>query len=374
MRKLVSIREISAKYPIEGADLIELVQVDGWQCIAKKGEFEVGSLCVYFEIDSFLPLEERYAFLKKTSKFDGKEGYRIRSMKMRGVISQGLALPLSMFDNIDQNCAVGDDITSQLDVVKYDNAQSNFDKKKGLKAGKPAGKFPSFLRKTDQERIQNLTSYFESLREEEFEETLKLDGSSLTAFHVSEPLPWYKKLANLVGFDYTPARFGVCSRNLEISPSDNYIKTFQNGDKSSTYSQSDFWKAALKYDLPNVLPLGYALQGELIGPKIQSNHEKVDSLEFYVFDIYNIEEERYLTPAERDYMMSDSLQNVPHVPVVNKAIKIFEKYDLQGLLSRVEGQSMNPGTISEGRVYKSLTNPNITFKAISNKYLLKAEK
>jgi len=374
MRKLVSIREISAKYPIEGADLIELVQVDGWQCIAKKGEFEVGTPCVYFEIDSFLPLEERYAFLKKTSKFDGKEGYRIRSMKMRGVISQGLALPLSMFNNIDQDYSVGDDITSQLGVIKYDNAQSKFDQKKGLKSGQPAGKFPSFLRKTDQERIQNLISYFDSLKEEEFEETLKLDGSSLTAFHIPEPLPWYKKLANLIGFNYTHTRFGVCSRNLEIKPSDDYVKTFQNGNKSSTYAQSDFWKAALKYNLPNVLPVGYALQGELIGPKIQSNHEKVDSLEFYVFDIYNIEEERYLTPTERDYMMSGVLQNVPHVPVVNKSIKIFEKYDLQGLLSRVEGQSMNPGTISEGRVYKSVTNPNITFKAISNKYLLKAEK
>jgi len=354
MRKLVTIRKISAKYQIEGADLIELVQVDGWQCIAKKGEFEVNDLCVYFEIDSFLPLEEKYSFLKKTTKFEGRDGYRIRSMKMRGVISQGLALPLSFgfkYDHINDPWTLDKEVTEVLGVVKYDNAQSNYDQKVGNSSDR-SNKFPSFIPKTDQERVQNLTSYFTSMKGHAFEESLKLDGSSMTCYKVKDP-KWYDKLL----FWLEPStKFGVCSRNLEVE------------------MESAFGKAAIKYNIEKQLPVGYAVQGELVAPKIQTNHEKVSEAEFYVFDIYNITEQRYLTPTERYKMMDTTLSGLLHTPIVEKSIKVFDVYDLQSLLKRVEGQSMNPGTISEGRVYKSLTNPNTTFKAISNKYLLKSEK
>ena len=127
------------------------------------------------------------------------------------------------------------------------------------------------------------------------------------------------------------------------------------------------------YDVEKYLPVGYAIQGELIGPRIQANHEKVESLDFFIFDVYNITEQRYLTPLERSDFCLDQLRHMKHAPVLQTMIRIFEVCpDIKSLLARVQGQSMNPGTISEGRVYKSLDGTK-SFKCINNDYLLKCE-
>ena len=364
-RKLVTIQQITAITDIPGADLIALATVQGWQVIVKKTEFSVGDACLFFEIDSFLPLEPRYEFLKKTTKFDGKEGYRIKSMKMRSCLSQGLALPLSMFPEIT-NPKVDFDYSEKLGVIKYDNEIQTYQGKPGLKAGKPRGNFPSFIPKTDQPRIQNLTAYFSTLVDEEFEETLKLDGSSMTCYKIRHTPTLWEKVKSIFGVKYKPYHFGVCSRNLELKPTADNVLIFNNQGKESIYDQSDFWTAAYKYRFEDRLPEGYAIQGELIGPKIQANQEKVKELEFYCFDVYNIHTGKYLLPLERREFCA--LHNIPHVPVVSINAKPLQ-LGLEGLLKHVEGESMNPGTVSEGRVYKHVTKP-ITFKAISNKYLL----
>ena len=127
------------------------------------------------------------------------------------------------------------------------------------------------------------------------------------------------------------------------------------------------------YDVEKYLPVGYAIQGELIGPRIQANHEKVESLDFFIFDVYNITEQRYLTPPERSDFCFDQLRHMKHTPVLQTMIRIFEVCpDIKSLLARVQGQSMNPGTISEGRVYKSLDGTK-SFKCINNDFLLKCE-
>jgi RNA ligase (TIGR02306 family) len=376
MRKLATIRKIKSLHPIPKKDRIVKAIVDGWSVIVKKDEFTEDSLCVFFEIDSFLPAVEPFTFLPKPTTYKGNEGYRLKTMKMSGVISQGLALPLHMFEsrrewNDSSPYSEGDDVTELLGVIKYDVAevaQTTFT------PGKAKGKFPSFIPKTDQERVQNLTHYFDVYKDHEFEETLKLDGSSMTCYCIPKSPTLWDRVKSWFGIPFKDYHFGVCSHNLEIKPDANYETTFDNGGKSSTYKQSDFWKAAIKYDIERALPVGYAIQGELIGPKIQSNHEKVHDLEYHIFDIFNITEGRYLTPSERAHMMSGSLQRIPHTPVVSPSVKIFSECpDLDSLLKRVEGQSINPGTISEGRVYKSTTVPHLTFKVISNKYLLKCE-
>lgn len=364
-RKLVTIQQITAITDIPGADLIALATIQGWQVIVKKTEFSVGDACLFFEIDSFLPLEPRYEFLKKTTKFDGKEGYRLRTMKMRGVLSQGLALPLSMFPELT-NPKVDFDYSEKLGVIKYDNEIQTYQGKPGLKAGKARGNFPSFIPKTDQPRIQNLTTYFSALVNEEFEETLKLDGSSMTCYKIGHTPTLWEKVKSIFGIKYKPYHFGVCSRNLELKPTADQVHIFNNQGKESIYDQSDFWTAAYKYRFEDKLPEGYAIQGELIGPKIQANQEKVKELEFYCFDVYNIHTGKYLLPLERREFCA--LHNIPHVPVVSINAKPLQ-LGLEGLLKHVEGESMNPGTVSEGRVYKHVTKP-ITFKAISNKYLL----
>jgi len=150
MRKLATLQKIAEIRPIEGADNIEVVVVGGWQCVAKKGEFSVGSPCVYLEVDSVLPMESRYEFLKKSSyvKKDWIEGYRLKTVRLRQQLSQGLALPLSLFSTSEVNleCPSGTDLTEILGVKLWDPPVP------AKIAGQAKGNFPNFIRKTDQER------------------------------------------------------------------------------------------------------------------------------------------------------------------------------------------------------------------------------
>lgn len=101
-RKLASIRRISDIQPIEGADMIELAIVDGWKVVvAKNVGHKVGDMVVYCEIDSFLPIREEFEFLRKSSfkKMGDQEGFRLRTSKLRGQISNGLILPLSVLES-----------------------------------------------------------------------------------------------------------------------------------------------------------------------------------------------------------------------------------------------------------------------------------
>ena len=121
-RKLASIRKVREIKPIEGADAIELAIVDGWQCVAKKGEFKVNDLCVYFEIDSFLPIKDEFEFLRKSSykKMGEAEGFRLKTIKLRGELSQGLIIPISNFNEDIQKMEEGTDLTDILEVQKYE--------------------------------------------------------------------------------------------------------------------------------------------------------------------------------------------------------------------------------------------------------------
>ena len=371
-RKLVTIRRVHRIDSIPNADNIEVATVSGWQVVSKKGELQVDSLCCFFEIDSFLPEDPRYEFLKDLKNHQGRKGYRLRTIRLRGQVSQGLALPLCMFPEITNPIEL-DEVTDLLNVIKYDNSIAQLDNKPGLKTSPTAGKFPHFIPKTDQERIQNLSDWFTRYSDVEWEETLKLDGSSCTMYNIEKQPSLWQRIRGLFGLRVVSNHFGVCSRNLEIKRSDNYVKTFTNSDKESTYQSSDFWRMAHLYNVERHLPIGYAIQGELIGPRIQANHEKVESLDFFIFDVYDILNSRYLTPLERSDFVATYLPSMKHVPVLNPSIRIFEACpDIKSLLARVQGQSMNPGTISEGRVYKSLDGTK-SFKCINNDFLLKCE-
>jgi RNA ligase (TIGR02306 family) len=354
-RKLVSIKKIRKLMPIKGADFIELAMIDDWTCIVKKSEFKEGDSAVYFEIDSLLPEEPRYEFLSSSKKdYFGVPKYRIKTMKMKGVLSQGLALPLDLFPELDEHnegC-----VASIIKVEKYDPEVAT-DNSKGPKAGNSQGKFPSFIPKTDQERIQNLPHYYEMYEDHLWEETLKLDGSSLTIYKVNKALSTWDRVKRFFGATVNEYHVGVCSRNLELKPEHN---------------QSDLWKVILEINLDKRLPIGYAIQGEMIGPKIQSNHEKVSQNQFCIFDIYDIKESCYLLPGERhSFLQLYKLEDIHHV-MVSSYVRIFSKCkNLDDLQKRVTGESFMPGTVSEGRVYKSCTIPGLSFKCISNEYLLK---
>ena len=330
MRKLVTLKEVTAITAIANADNIELLTIDNsWRVIAKRGEFVVGDLTVYHEIDSLLPVDNpAYAFLIK-----GDTPYRLRTIKLRGCLSQGLALPLSMFS--DYNLTV-DDIAAALGVTKYEPPFNA-----GL-AGNAKGSFPSFIPKTDQERAQNLVDViFTDRITELYEITIKLDGSSMTAYHNNGSI-------------------GVCSRNLELKLEDNPNNAFV-----SMFASSGLQTALTAYG-KNI-----AVQGELIGSNIQGNREQLLGHEFYIYDIYDIDNQRYLRPYERLDVLNELRNlgyNQHHVPILG-LLKALPCDNLDGLLLYADGESLH-NSVREGLVYKS-HDSQFRFKTISNKFLLR---
>lgn len=362
VRKLASVRRIESIDPIEGADNIVCATVDGWKLVTQKSNnFNPGDLVVYFEIDSFLPAIEKFEFLRKSCLrvMDNVEGFRIKTIKLRGQISQGLILPLKeiyqgdhrFFRAIDHT---GDDLwMTRLNDEWVSAEQEGFDLTEllGVKkweapihpslAGKARGNFPEFIRKTDQERVQNVYKYFRRHKDvTQYEVSLKLDGSSTTIYCKS-------------GY------VGVCSRNLDLTETDD----------------NAFWKVSRSTKLVEALESygkNIAIQGELMGPGVQGNREGLKNLELYVFDVYDIDAMEYVDSTTKRYILDDlyrlgaAFKNVPIVDYVS--LDRFE--NVQDFLNYAERPSINH-PIAEGVVFKNMDGQRHSFKVISNKFLLK---
>ena len=341
MRKLATIRKIDALRAIPDADAIECAVVGGWTAVVKKGEFQAGDLAVYCEIDSWIP-HELAPFLSKGKEpkvFDGIAGERLRTMKLRGQLSQGLLLPFAIMKPFfaDMLFTEGVDVSDFLGIVKYEAPIP------AQLAGEVKGMFPGWIQKTDQERVQNLTEEFDHWLKEQhvWEVTEKLDGSSMTVY-------------------LRDGEFGVCSRNLELKPSET----------------NSLWKVAIRNDLELKLRRAnrnLALQGELIGEGIQGNPYKQKAQEFFLFDIYDIDASKYLTPAERNAFVEE--HDIKHVPVLAFGAELWDTLginSIDGILKFAEGKSVMGmiGCEREGLVFKSKA-MQCSFKAISNKFLLK---
>jgi len=330
-RKLASIRRISEIQEIPGADLIELALVDGWKVVvAKEVGHKVGDLVVYCEIDSFLPIREEFEFLRKSSykKMGDQEGFRLKTIKLRGQVSQGLILPMSVFALYPSNPTEGDDVTEALDIVKYEPPIP------AELAGKVKGLFPSFIRKTDEERIQNLASEYEEMKKHTYYVTEKLDGSSAT-FYINN------------------GEFGVCSRNLEL------LETEGN----------TFWKVARELDLENKLKeygINLSVQGELIGEGIQGNPYKIKGQTVRFFNLFDIDLQVYHSLSVFKETMK--VLGLETVPVLETHFHLPETID--ELLKMADSKSvLNSNFDREGIVIRSLDR-KISFKVISNKFLL----
>lgn len=375
MRKLASIQKIAELYPIEGADLIEVARVNDWKLVVKKGEFKVGDYCAYFEIDSLLPMTPAFEFLasRGTSKSeleDGSivEGYRLKTIKLRKQVSQGLALPWKTFyENLLgwNDIYEGLDVTELLGVHKYEKPMP------AQLAGMARGNFPSFIRKTDQERCQNIRreiweAYTADAR---FEVTYKLDGSSMTAFVIDDVL------AESLG---TEPRFGVCSRNLELKETEG--NAFWSVARSEDLEAKirlfiAFTRSQGANEFPNRDWSGLVIQGELLAPNIQSNFEGVTKPEFHVYSMFDIENQYHLSPLVA--RMIAEQYGLRYVPVLHKHTTLRDLFPdatidtiIPLLLEYAEGDSGLNGKYREGIVFKR-TDGLFSFKAISNRYLLK---
>jgi RNA ligase (TIGR02306 family) len=390
MRKLASIQRIEEVRDIEGADAIQAYRVLGWWVVDKKGTHNVGDLVVYLEIDSWVP-HELAPFLSKgrePREYNGVKGERLRTIKLRGQVSQGLLLKTSELKFAIETKSIGPDSSAVLRVENLDHEGADLTELLGIQKweapipaqlqGQAAGTFPtSLIPKTDQERIQNCFGEIQKrakrfatqkiwnaetqtleehpvevpadFKEPTYEVTMKLDGSSCTIFR------WEGELR-------------VCSRNLELKIND------ENKDNT-------FVAMALKY--ADSIPDGYAFQGEVMGPGIQGNREGFTEHKFFVFDIFDIQKHEYLTPFDRRELLQDlrvisatagshhhepSFDVPEDVPVLGTDWKAPES--VEAGLALAEGPSINH-KIREGLVWKCNEDPSFSFKTISNTFLLK---
>ena len=332
MRQLASIRTISDIQPIPNADAIEVATVDGWEVVIKKGEYSVGDQALYLEIDSWVP-KDIAPFLFKGRSHKGIEGERLRTVKLRGQISQGLLLPLEVIpEDADM-----ENLAESLGIIKWERELH-----KSL-AGMAKGNFPSFLKKTDQERVQNVKKYLPDWQDDVWEVTMKLDGSSMTVYH-------------------NDGVSGVCSRNLDL-------KLEQEGNAFVDFVKSgllDAWESYCSESGRNL-----AVQGELMGGKIQGNREEFHDYKFFVFDVWDIDGQRYLNHWERRSVLNGvgDIDHVDHAPVLTvDTLQKLELTDVQSILAYAEGKSINH-PVREGVVFKNMKGES--FKAISQKFLLK---
>ena len=349
MRKLATRRVVSDVRPIEGADNIELCIIDGWQVVTKKGNFQPQDECIYFEIDAAFKADSLVgrsldpARLGRVHTDDGQQfqGFRIRTIKLRGQISQGYILPLNYFDGITLDMRA-EDLSTQLEVHKFEKPVLADNGNMPVR-----GAFPGHLQKTDQERIQNLIAQVYQIyldNQLHFEVSYKLDGTSMTV-----------------------SRYGqeehVCSRNL------SYVLE----QPVDTAPMLRIGKEILGKVAGN-----FTVQGELIGPGIQGNFEKMAQATFCMFSLFDPKAYRYLSPQQsRDFAATHGIM---HVPVLHESVTLQQLFGtgldqdslLKALLAYADGPSGLKGAYREGLVYKA-EQTDFSFKTISNRYLLKQE-
>lgn len=337
-RKLATIRKVSEIKQHTNADALELAIIDGWQVVVKKGDFTRGTLVVYFEIDSWIPTELA-PFLskgKEPREFEGVKGERLRSIKLRGELSQGLVLPLYIaliaVGNPFRAFNVDEDVTEALNIKKWERPIS------AQLQGQAKGYFPSFLRKTDQERIQNVFNKLTPEQiEDKYEVTLKVDGSSMTAY-------------------YYNGEVGVCSRNLELKI---------NEDNAGNSFVKKFIELGLEDNLKS-FGRNIAIQGELYGVGINGNWENLSDIRFMVFDVFDIDTQSYFSPVARRVVTS--VMGLDHVPVLSHTT-LKDLTSISDYLNMADIKSIN-NPVAEGVVLKSMSNPDFSFKVINNKFLL----
>ena len=327
MRQLATLQLIDEINPIPDADAIEVATVNGWKVVVKKNEFKAGDKIVFLEIDSWVP-HTLAPFLSKNEprEYQGVKGEKLRTVKLRGQISQGLILPTSVLPDADLE--IGSNVTETLGITKWEAPVS------AQLTGMSLGSFPSFLIKTDEERVQNLKKYWHFFVGLTFNVHEKLDGSSCTV---------YRK----------DGEFGVCSRNLDLKQTEN----------------NSFWRVALENKLDELLPDNLCIQGELVGPGIQKNIYSLPNLRLYVFNVFDIVAYKYLE-VDKAKEIAEGL-GLTWVPFHSKHT-ITEDDTIESLLAMAEGGSaLNPKTEREGLVWRFDGEERISFKTISNKFLLK---
>jgi hypothetical protein len=375
LRHLAYIEAIKSLKPIPGADNIECATILGFECVVKKGDFSVGDLCVYVEIDSILPEWAPFEFLRSRK-------FRVKTIKLRGQISQGLAFPIFLLKEVDfsidlKKLSVGTDLTETLKIVKYDpealldddidttesNVKKSWLEKKysyykwkllGVKPIKK-GSFPNDVPKTDETRVQKMGGLLEEMAGAPVYISEKCEGTSAT-FVYRTTGNW---LAKLFGQDGV---FQVCSRNRII----------YNSQKSDEMVAHHLCTVATKYNIAaglKKLGRNIALQAECIGPKIQGNIYRIPELELRLFSVFDIDKQVYVGYSE--LMEVATALNIPTVPIVDDNATLVNSIPYYVTLSK--GKSLNNQKIEREGIVIRAKDSCFSFKSINPEYLLKQE-
>lgn len=407
-RELAYIVEVKNITPMN-ADRLECAHIGGWHCVVGKGEFKVGDLAVYFEVDSKLPEVAPF----NEMEFLKSKHYKVKTQKIRGEYSQGLLVPVSAFGweaypaaNIDEPCVKDEEgkyhyldteeifLTKKLGVtyaVSEDNQRKApsgdkykamtqrkpdlfkkkwarwmmkrewgrkvmfalFGKKKDYK-GWPVGKFPG-VSKTDQERCENMTWVLND--KTPFIRTQKCDGSSGTYILARKPFGRYE--------------FYVCSRNVRM----------YRQDQECFYDQNYYWEVAKKYDIEakmkdylkkNKDTEFVCWQGEICGPGIQGNPQKLTETHFFCFHMTDAKRGRYDIREAKKIWESYGMEVVP----VDEELYVMPD-DFEEFKETADGKYApevcegHKDCAREGFVYYKVGEPTFSFKNVSRKYLLK---
>jgi hypothetical protein len=381
-RKLAHIEKIEWIRDIPGADKICTYGILGWEVVDQKGKYKVGDLVCYVEVDSILPNKPEFEFLR-----DRK--FRVRIIKLKGQISMGLILPLSILPDksikhIDGYSNIGKDVTELLGITKYlsPSEQSELqqqEQKIKLEKNKlkkflmryswfrrlflsrtQKERFPYWVSKTDEERIQNIPHILEQFKDKEVYITEKIDYQSVTFTGKMVP-----NAIPLIG-KFLPKKFQfvVCSRNLTTN------------DKGSLY-----WKIAQKYNIEKILKENPTLtiQGEQGDTKVQGNKYGIKEPTMWVFNIIDHERNYHYNRFEMVFFCEK--YNLPLVPLVYVDTKPYCKLSelgstVQELVEFSKGKSViNPNIEREGIVVRCIENGKkiLSFKVINPNFLLKYE-
>ena len=352
-RKLASVQKIWKIEPIEGADRIEVVSVLGWKCVAKKGEFKEGDPCVYFEVDSFLPIHPKFEFLRascyKKNDLMG-EGFLLRTQRFRGQVSQGLALPLSILHDFNREvhsvssqiiANIGDDVTELIGVRKWSMPEV------ATGSGTAIGPMPYGIPKTDEIRVQAAPALIEEFKGVPYYISTKMDGTSVTMYHIN-------------------GKFGMCGRNYEYADDE----------------KCPFWKFAHHHGIDCKIKDGMAalglksvaVQGEFCGEGIQKNRLKLFAPEWFVFTVIDMETHRRIGLFDmQKFCLAADLNYVP----IEETGEQFPYTTVAELIERARGKYAS-GNDKEGIVirpidpiYSNITEGPLSMKVINNDFLLK---
>lgn len=330
--KLATIEKIINIVPIEGADRIVLAQILGWNCIIKKDEYQVGDLCIFIPIDVEVDTEyEYFKFLSKKKKWE-----KINTIKLRGIYSQGLIVPLSLLqkeDLFNSTLSEGLDVSNYLPLRKYEKQLNSSNGKNKFKSSidinmsyklENAKEFPTHLiSKTDEYNMKNCPKAVREFCELDCYISLKIDGSSMTLI-------------------YNNGEFKVCQRNLEL-----------------ICQEHGMWILAKKLDLENKLKnlnINIAIQSEYVGPKVNGNMLDLKEFDIFVFNIKYLDSDKYL--GYDDMLEICNKLELKSVPLIEK-IKFDESWSIDRLQNIANKLTYNvcserKGTIAEGLVIRPI--------------------